>query len=239
MTLKIKRGLAPSDPPPNPDPAPSGGGPTPRVRPLVAPRSPSSAKNKTKVLLSVLDGKIEWEKMTSESRKQFEELFRDSEFLSQFGLTGKEKMFDPEQIKLLYDGISAIYHQVIAFFLRWPEPALKMLAYSDDQKQMLAQPTANLANKFAPSFLKNHQELIVWGAIFGSITQKNFMEASSKAKEMMAKQQPALVRPGADPRRAAEVIMRPNQPAPADRPAPAIQVPFQMPSPENGASLEA
>src|SRR5260370_1291974 len=73
MTLKIKRGPA-GDPPsgtPEPVPAPSSG-PTPRVRPLVAPRAPSSAKNRAKVLLSILAGKIECEKMTAESRKQFE-----------------------------------------------------------------------------------------------------------------------------------------------------------------------
>ncbi len=239
MTLKIKRGPA-GDPPsgtPEPVPAPSSG-PTPRVRPLVAPRAPSSAKNRAKVLLSVLDGKIEWEKMTAESRKQFEELFKDREFLSQFGLTGKEKMFDPEQIKMLYDGISTIYRTVVAFFLGWPEPVLKMLAYTDEQKEMLAQPTANLANKFAPAFLQKHQELLVWGAIFGSITQKNFLEASAEAKKLAAKK----------PRPTPPTHIAPahiNPPlvvvSPANRPAPIIEVPFSMPSngePEGFTALE-
>jgi hypothetical protein len=231
MTLKIKRGIADPDAPPvNPE-TPSSAPAATRIRPLVPPRAPSSAKNKSKVLLTVLDGKIAWDKMTAESRKAFEDLFRDPDFLSQFGLTGKEKMFDPEQIKLLYDGISTIYHSVIGFFLRWPEPALKMLAYTDEQKAALATPTANLANKFAPAFLQKHQELLVWGAIFGAITQKNFLAAQTEAKKLMAKQ-PALVR-GSDPRetarRAAEIITRPNQPAPADRPAPTMQVPFSIP----------
>lgn len=244
MVLKIKKGAAAITEPGNGPSLENIPTPTTRVRPLVPPRAPSSAKNKTRVLLNVLDGKIEWDKMTPESRKAFEDLFRDPEFLSQFGLSGKEKMFDPEQIKQLYDGISIMYRTVVGFFLRWPEGALKLLGYTDEQKNMLAEPTANLANKFAPAFLVKHQELIIWFSMFGVITQKNFMEAAAEAKKLMAKpqSQPHLVpRPAVAP-----VVVSPppahRAPAPAEQPAPTIEVPFSMPSPSSsefaGESLE-
>jgi hypothetical protein len=238
MTLKIKRSAADPATPPvgsgGSDTPPVPSAPATRVRPLVPPRAPSSAKNKSKVLLSVLDGKIEWEKMTAESRKSFEDLFKDKEFLSQFGLTGKEKLFDPKQIKQLYDGISMMYRTVVGFMLRWPEGALKMLSYTDEQKEMLAEPTAKLANKFAPAFLVQHQELIIWFSLFGFITQKNFLEASTEAKKLSAvKSQPPVISRGPNARevaeRAAAIIQRPNS-APANQPAPEIQVPFSMPT---------
>ena len=244
MTLKIKRSGAPQ-PSPAPAPAPSpqpSPAPSATVRPLVPPRAPKSAKNSARVLMSVLDGKIEWEKMTAEARKSFQDLFKDKEFLSQFGLTGKEQIFEPEQMKALYDGISMMYQTVVGMVLRWPPEALKLLAYSADQKEMLAKPTAKLASKLAPAILVKHQELFIWGSLFASITQANFLKAKSEAAKMIAAQQPR--RPGNAPvmvtqrppnghdlsQRAAEVIMRPNAPAPADQPAPPIQVPFSVES---------
>jgi hypothetical protein len=225
--VKIVR---PKTVPAPPAPAPGPGAPSPapetRTRPLVPPRAPNSAKAKNKVLLSVLDGRIEWEKMTAESRKAFEDLFKDKEFLSQFGLTGKEKAFDPEQMKALYDGISMMYKTVVGMFLRWPPAALQMLAYSDEQKTMLAGPTANLANKFAPAFLVKHQELLIWGGMFAAVTQANFIQASGEAKKLI--QQQRANQSGARP-----AIVAPQRQNPADRPAPSVSVPFGPP-PING-----
>jgi hypothetical protein len=226
--VKIVRPKIAATPPPPGPPAPGAAAPEKpetRTRTLVPPRAPSSAKTRNKVLLSVLDGHIEWEKMSPESRKAFEELFKDKEFLSQFGLTGKEKAFDPEQMKSLYDGISMMYKTVVGMALRWPAPALKMLGYSDEQKNMLAGPTANLANKFAPAFLVKHQELLIWGGMFAAVTQANFIQASAEAKKLIAQERarggPQGVRP---------IV---QTPAPADRPAPVISVPFAGP-PMNG-----
>lgn len=231
MSLKITRKTqtvdAPSAPPTSTPPPKAS--PESRVRPLVPPKSPSSAKNKTRVLLQVLDGRIEWEKMTPDSRKQFEELFKDKEFLQQFGLNNANKMFDPQQIKHIYGAMSMMYQTVVKLFLKWPEPALKMLAYSEDQKEALAEPTANLANRFAPMFLQKNQELIVWLAVFGACTQKNFTEASEQARKMMAQPQPKNPAPVTviTPRANAT----PAAPAPADRVAPTISVPFTPPAP--------
>jgi hypothetical protein len=230
MPLKIKRGSAPpagDAPPVAPASAlpPASGSAVARPRPLVAPKAPSSAKNKARILLTVLDGKIEWSKMSTEAKKSFEDLFKDKEFLSQFGLTGKEKMFDPEQIKQLYSGISSMYQMVVKFFLRWPDGALKLLAYTPEQRDSLAQPTANLANKFAPEFLVKHQEVIVWASVFGVITQQNFLAASTEAKRLIAAERqtpPQNIRPHIIP-------PRPAVPAPADHPAPQIDVPFAPP----------
>jgi len=189
----------------------------PRARVPVPPRAPSSSKTRNKVLLSVADGKIEWEKMSPESRKQFEEMFQNPEFLAAFGLTGKSAAFDPEQMKFIYDAVGTGYQAIVAMFLRWPPEALRLLAYTPDQKNILAEPTAKLANKFAPAFLMKHQELLVWGAVFGSVTQANFLQASAKAKELeKLKQKPVSG-------------LRVVAPAPASSPAPTFEVPFAPP----------
>jgi hypothetical protein len=173
-------------------------------------------------LLSVADGKIEWDKMTQESRKAFEEMFRDPEFLKEFGLTGREN-FDPEQMKAIYDGMSMIYQTAVAFFLRWPPQALALLVYTEEQKKMLAGPTAKLADKFAPKLLRDNSELIIFFSIFGAITQKNFMAATAEVKKLEAQKKTGLT--GAGPVRVAPVA-----PAPADRPAPTFTVPFAPPA---------
>jgi hypothetical protein len=169
----------------------------------------------------MLDGKIEWEKMSSESRKAFEEMFRDPQFLKQFGLTGRDG-FDPAQMKALYDGMTMIYQTVMGMFMRWPVAALKLLAYTDEQKEMLAGPTAKLADRFAPALLRDNQELIMWGAVFFAVTQKNFMAATEELKKIEAAKKTAG--PGSVPG-----PVRVPGPAPADRPAPHMQVPFVAP----------
>jgi len=223
--IRPKTDAGPVPPAPGATPEPS---PEARRRPLVPPRAPSSAKTRGKVLLSVADGKIEWDKMTSESRKAFEEMFRDPDFLREFGLTGKEN-FDPEQMKAIFDGLSMVYQTAVGFFLRWPIEALRLLAYTEEQKNMLKGPTAKFADKFAPKLLRDNQELVIFFAIFSAITQKNFLAATAEVKKLEAeKKRPPGAAP-AGPRVA---------PAPADRPAPKFAVPFEVPEGfAEGASL--
>lgn len=244
-----KTSTAPGSPAPGaPAPGAAPGAPAApevRNRPLVAPRAPSSAKTRNKVLLSVLDGRIEWDKMTAESRRSFENLFKDKEFLAQFGLTGKEKAFKPEQMKALYDGISMMYKTVVGMVLRWHPSAVQMLGYSEEQKEMLAGPTADLANKFAPAFLQKHSELLIWGGMFAAVTQANFLQASSQQKKQIeaarARGGPGVVQL---PRPVVAAAPAVQQTPPAERPAPQVSVPFAMPGMDfpmqnEGESLES
>lgn len=219
--------------PPTPISAPASHSPAARVRPMVSPRAPKSSKNSARVLMTVLDGKIEWEKMDATARKAFEDLFKDKLFLKQFGVAAAEKIFKPEQMAQLYDGVSMMYQTVCGMVLRWPAPILKCLAYTDEQKEILAEPTANLANEFAPDFLKRNSTLLIFLSVFGAVTQKNFLEASAKAKELAAQRRPAQQVISAEKR---PTIV----PAPADRPAPTISVPFASPAPGTfqGESLD-
>lgn len=153
-------------------------------RPLVEPRAPSSSKWKQRVILETLDGKIAWEKMNPEGRKAFEELFRDEKFLKQFGVTKEKQAFTAEQMKSLYDGLSMMYQTVVAMLLRWPKPVLELLAYTAEEKEMLAEPTANLVNRFAPSLVMQNKEILIWLGVFGAVTQKRFSEATNKLKEI-------------------------------------------------------
>jgi len=123
-----------------------------------------------------------------------------------------------------------VYQTVIGMLLRWPTEALRLLAYTDEQKDMLAEPTARLADRFAPRILQNNQELIIWGSIFAAVTQKNFMTASAEAKKKMQEKNNQRGAPGAGP-------VRIPGPAPADRPAPKIAVPFAAPYDDEGQSL--
>lgn len=182
--VKVK----PVEPPAAPTPASgsvSDPKPVGKARVLVPPRAPSSTKRQTKVLLSVADGKIEWEKMEPSARKQFEGLFSDPEFLKQFGLLPKSgDAFDPEQVKMLFDAVSTAYQTVCRFLMKWPPEALKLLAYSELQKDLLKKPTANLLNKLAPAILIKNQELMVFATVFFSVSQQNFTAARTVATEI-------------------------------------------------------
>lgn len=166
--------------------------PTPdkKTRPLVPPKAPASSKWKNKVILSTLDGKIEWEKMNPEARKAFEQLFAEEKFLRQFGVTKEKRAFAPEQMKALYDGLSMAYQTIAGIFAKWPKEAVALLAYTSQDKEALAEPTADLVNRFAPSMVMDNKEVIVWLAVFGAVTQRRFLEARQKFEEIRKTQNP-------------------------------------------------
>lgn len=172
----------------SPAPSPVGTGEpsqarqTGKARPLVPPRVSANSKRQTKVLLSVTDGEIEWEKMDPAARKKFQELFSNPEFLKQFGLLPKGgDTFDPDQVKFLYDALGTAYASIFRFLKKWPPEALKLLAYTEDQKELLKEPTANLLNKLAPAVLMKNQELLIFGVMFFAQTQQNFVRATQTA----------------------------------------------------------
>jgi hypothetical protein len=199
------------DAPPVSEPQPKA---APGPRPLIPPRAPQSSKKKTRVLFAADDGKISWKNMTPEARKQFEELFQDSEFLKQFGLKGDVSMMTAEQAESLYDAVGMIYSTVVRFLMKWPPEALKLLAYNDEQKKALAEPTAAVLNKFAPALLMQNKELLVWGSVFLMTTQANFLQAKAKAVEIF-KQQAELKRlHGGAPENGKAVPVIPRIPAP-------------------------
>jgi hypothetical protein len=239
--MRIKRGAASAAPPvideptPTPTPAPAPG---PKVRPLVPPRAPRDSRKVAKVLLTVLDGKIEWEKMSGDQRKQFEDLFKNPDFLKQFGVPAR-RAFDPKQMKALYDGMSMIYKTVCGLILRWPAAAVACLTYSAEQKEILAEPTADLLDRLAPKLISQNSELVMFLMIFGAVTQKNFMEgaAIAKAHQLKAKG-PAAPGPGgprAVPSRPAPAPVAIREPA--EYPAPSINVGVGAP-PSHSDSLD-
>lgn len=208
-TLKIKRGKTPT-----PAAAP----------PITPPTAPPSSKTRTRVLLSVLDGKIDWQKMTPESRKQFEEMFRNPEFLKQFGLSQKSSEWDPEQIKELYGGLGLFYQMIGKIMLRFPPRAIEALGFSEAEKNTLAEPTAKLADEYSSEFFKKHQSLVIWLSLFASVHAMKFKTAFTIAAEDMAKQTGAPA-PGEAPR-----------PRPAPTPAPKVQPIREQPAPVPAAA---
>jgi hypothetical protein len=205
-TVKISRPeTAVTDPPPVSVPKQT-------ARPLVPPRAPSSAKYKNKVILDTLDGKIQWDKMSAEARKSFEELFADEKFLKQFGVVKGDQAFKPEEMAQIYDGISFVYQSVAALLLRWPAAVTKLLAYDEAEKKMLGEPTANLLNRFAPKLVMENKELLIFLMVFGSVTNAKFMAASAEAKKLAEPKRSAVVaRPATGP--VAVVVPAQQQPA--------------------------
>jgi hypothetical protein len=145
------------------------------------------------VILKTLDGKIEWEKMEPEARKAFEQLFSDEKFLRQFGISKDKQAFEPERVKALYDALSMAYQTVAAMLLKWPREVLVLLAYTDDEKEMLAQPTADLINRFAPSMVMQNKEVIVFLAVFAAVTQKKFKDAVAAMAKVKQQKKPVDV----------------------------------------------
>src|SRR5258708_33780341 len=129
--MKILRGKVP----------PKGGTPPKTTAapptPIIPPRAPASAKNKTRVLLTVTDGKIEWDKMTAESRKQFEAMFANPEFLKAFGLISKSSEWDSEQVKQLYDGLGMLYQNLDRLVLQLPTHAITIVGCPKAAKKVL------------------------------------------------------------------------------------------------------
>lgn len=215
---------AAGDPPAPPAPAPASSGKKPR--PLVPPRAPQNSKRQTKVLLTAYDGKIQWDQMTPEGRKAFEDLFKNPEFLKQYGLSGK-KTFTPEQCKHLYTAIGMVYQTMGKLFLGWPPEVIKLLAYSEEQKNALSEPTAGILDRMMPAFLSRNSDLVVFLTVFVSITQCNFAAAQVEAQKIAAKKKPqasttsspaptAAPGPRIVPQRGAE------RTEPADQPAPKV-----------------
>jgi len=175
VELKEKKETAPT-----PTPAPTPAAATPRTP--VAPRAPKGTKNVARVLLTATDGKIEWKNMSPESRKLIEELFKNPEFLKQFGITGTAAdSFKPEQCGALFDAFTMVFQTMCKLLLKFPPAALQCLAYSESDKKMLAQPTADVLNKFAPKMLAENKELLMFAAVFLSVTQQKFAEAKKVA----------------------------------------------------------
>ena len=202
--MKITRGKTPSKP---------AGAPAPASAPTLIkpPTAPASSRNKTRVLLTVLDGKIEWGKITPESRKQFEALFADPEFLKQFGLSQKSSDWDPDQVKHLYDGLGQMYQMLGKYVLALPPRAIEVLGFSAAEKDALAEPTAKMADEYSGEFVKKHQSLFVWAAIFAAINGAKIKAAITNANEERARSIPP--RPGQRPRVVSASTPRPT-PAP-------------------------
>ncbi len=215
--------------------------PTPAPTPIKTPTAPPSSRNKTRVLLTVLDGKIDWQKMTPESRKQFEALFENPEFLKQFGLSQKSSEWDPEQVKHLYDGLGMFYQMLGRVMLQLPPRAVEALGFTQAEKDALAEPTAKMADEYSGEFVKKHQSLFVWGTVFAAVNGAKIKTALAIAAEERAKNLPP--RPGTRPR---VVSAPPPRPVPAAPPTPTPQPVEEMmpaaPIPKAepvGESLEA
>ena len=204
--------------------------PAPAPTPIKPPTAPPSSRNKTRVLLTVLDGKIDWAKMTPESRKQFEELFANPEFLKQFGLSQKSSEWDPEQVKHLYDGLGSMYQMLGKYVLQLPPRAIEVLGFSTAEKDALAEPTAKMADEYSGEFVKKHQSLFVWGAIFAAING-----AKVKAALTIAAEERAKLAPGKSQRPRPQVITAPTAtPRPTPPPVPEIVPVAPAPKEESG-----
>lgn len=203
--LRSKKSTPPVADPPAPRPPAA-----PRITP---PAPPANVRDKKRVLLTTIDGRIDWQGMSPESRRQFEELFRDPKFLAQFGASLSKVGWDPEQIKHLYDALGVMSQAIAALFLRWPPEAVAVLGYTKNEKDMLAEPTAAVANEYSGKWIQEHQSLAVWGGLFFSIVQAKFMHGAALAKRA------AIARaPGRRPVAVGSPPTQPAAPAPAAAP---------------------
>src|SRR5258708_13851699 len=232
--MKILRGKVP----------PKGGTPPKTTAapptPIIPPRAPASAKNKTRVLLTVTDGKIEWDKMTAESRKQFEAMVAKPEFLKAFGLISKSSEWDPEQVKQLYDGLGMLYQNLGRFVLQPPPQAIAVLGFSEAEKHAVGKTTAAMDEQYSGEFVKKHQALFVWGAIFMTINATKIKAALSIAQQIQVREHPqARVIPGAQPPRTPQPAAAPPK-APSRDPIPEMipVAPAPAMADSGGESLE-
>lgn len=152
------------------------------------------------------DDRIDFQSMSPESSKVFNELMHQPEVQAQFGIGPLKNGFDPEHCKQIYEALGLILMGGCKAAFKWPNEALVKLRYTEEEKEQLAKPTANVLDELAPKWLRENQSVAALVLVFGGITQNKLREAATVA---------AIIRQ----RQAAPPGSAPRAPIPIDQPS--------------------
>lgn len=142
-----------------------------------------ASKSANRILIPITAaGLIDLNKMNRDAKKQLLDLAGREDVQKQLGIGKPAVTFDPEQCQRLYDAVGRIYATVGKYLLKMPVEATDQLAYTDDEKKALGEPTAKMLDSYAPDWLAKHQALAMWAAVFVSISQEKWIRALQVAE---------------------------------------------------------
>jgi hypothetical protein len=182
-------------------PAPSAPGATP-----VAPKFTPRGAKKNRILVAVVDGKIDFAGMSPEASKELNELLHSPDVQQQFNIGPLAQKFDPQHCMRLYQALGRVIATGTRVGLGWSPAAAEKMEYSQKECEELAKPTAAVLDQFGNRFLQENQSVIALALVFAAITQNKFQEAL----RIQAIEKAKNAAPGPTPRGPA--IVPPNKP---------------------------
>lgn len=159
--------------------------------------TPRGIQSKNRILLAVKDGQIDFSAMSRESAKQVNDLMHSPDVQAQFNIGPLKDKFDPRHCKRIYEAVAVAEITVAKFAFKWPSEALRMLLFTEEEKDELAVPTAAALDELAPKWLRENQAVAALLLVFAAIEQKKFQEASAVAREIQRQRLQMIVRPPA------------------------------------------
>ncbi len=122
-------------------------------------------------------GAPDWDSMKTGNRARVEQFLASHGTVAGLPNDFKESKIKPEQVVIVYDALASAIRWAGTALLKWPSELTKHIKYSDEQKEMLKQPTADLFARYSTRWMLDHQELMAWAMAFGTATEQMITQA--------------------------------------------------------------
>jgi hypothetical protein len=140
------------------------------------------------------DGTFNFESMREPTKESIRKLISDPGFAKEFGTTGaeakpEEKQFTENFSNSLYDGVGFVMQTIAPRMGIDPEVAQEVLAFTPEQKEMLAGPTTETLNLIPiPPFVIKYQCVGVLVMMLGTIMSTKLEQAKDLTKKKQVAQ---------------------------------------------------
>lgn len=148
--------------------------------------TPRGGSSKNRILVAVKDERIDFQAMSPDAAKTFNELMHSPDVQAQFGIGPLTQGFDPQHCKRIYEALGLVLMGFGKMAFRWPAEALQKLQYTEEEKTELSKPTAAALDELAPKWLRENQAIAALVLVFTAMTQNKIREAAMVAAQMKA-----------------------------------------------------
>lgn len=162
---------------------------TPDTPDQPAPKFTPRGSKKERLLVAIENERIDFESMSGESAKRFNELMHKPEVQHQFGIGPMTDRFDPRHCKRVWEGVGHILMGIGGFVFKWPAEACQKFEFTEAEKEELAEPTAAALDELAPKWLRENQAVAALLVVSGSILQNKMRAAALEARRIAIERQ--------------------------------------------------